>query len=125
MSTDTTVIAHGDNRPGMLERPLSRVLRPDTGASRLKARPDLYTAYAQDMALLNTRGKQLWAGIGLVAALIAPFLLQNDIVLLLSGAMVLCIGAIGLNIITGYAGQVSLGHAFFVWLGARTARPDP
>ena len=31
------------------------------------------------------------------------------------------IGAIGLNIVTGYAGQVSLGHAFFVAIGAYTA----
>jgi branched-chain amino acid transport system permease protein len=31
------------------------------------------------------------------------------------------IGAIGLNIVTGYAGQVSLGHAFFLALGAYTA----
>jgi branched-chain amino acid transport system permease protein len=31
------------------------------------------------------------------------------------------IGAIGLNLVTGYAGQVSLGHAFFVGLGAYTA----
>jgi branched-chain amino acid transport system permease protein len=28
------------------------------------------------------------------------------------------IGAIGLNIVTGYAGQVSLGHAFFIGVGA-------
>jgi branched-chain amino acid transport system permease protein len=128
MSTDTNVAdlsstgaRHGDNRPGMLERPLSRMLRPDTGASRLRARPELYTAYAQDMALLNTRGKQTGAGIGLIIAVVAPFLLGNDWVLLLSGAMVFAIGAIGLNIITGYAGQVSLGHAFFVGLGAYTA----
>ncbi len=33
----------------------------------------------------------------------------------------LAIGAIGLNIVTGYAGQVSLGHAFFVAIGAYTA----
>ncbi|HSV41397.1 MAG TPA: branched-chain amino acid ABC transporter permease, partial [Nocardioidaceae bacterium] len=31
------------------------------------------------------------------------------------------IGAIGLNLVTGYAGQVSLGHAFFVGVGAYTA----
>jgi branched-chain amino acid transport system permease protein len=31
------------------------------------------------------------------------------------------IGALGLNIVTGMAGQVSLGHAFFLGLGAYTA----
>ena len=33
----------------------------------------------------------------------------------------LAIGAIGLNLVTGYAGQVSLGHAFFIGVGAYTA----
>ena len=36
-------------------------------------------------------------------------------------ACVTAIGAIGLNIVTGYAGQVSLGHAFFLAIGAYTA----
>jgi branched-chain amino acid transport system permease protein len=31
------------------------------------------------------------------------------------------IGVIGLNLVTGYAGQVSLGHAFFLAVGAYTA----
>ena len=34
------------------------------------------------------------------------------------------IGAIGLNLVTGYAGQVSLGHAFFIGIGAYTGRGD-
>ena len=32
-------------------------------------------------------------------------------------AFVSGIGALGLNLVTGYAGQVSLGHAFFLGLG--------
>jgi branched-chain amino acid transport system permease protein len=39
----------------------------------------------------------------------------------LSNACIAAIGAIGLNLITGYAGQVSLGHAFFLGVGAYTA----
>jgi branched-chain amino acid transport system permease protein len=35
--------------------------------------------------------------------------------------VVYAIGGIGLNLLTGYAGQVSLGHAFFLGLGAYTA----
>ena len=34
--------------------------------------------------------------------------------------MISAVGAIGLNLVTGYAGQVSLGHAFFIGLGAYT-----
>ena len=33
---------------------------------------------------------------------------------------IFAIGAIGLNLLTGYTGQVSLGHAFFLAVGAYT-----
>lgn len=36
-------------------------------------------------------------------------------------AAIYAIGGIGLNLLSGYAGQVSLGHAFFLGLGAYTA----
>jgi branched-chain amino acid transport system permease protein len=84
-------------------------------------RPELYTSYRQDMALLNTRPKRVWTGILLVVALAAPLGLTDDTLLLLATACAASIGAIGLNIVTGYAGQVSLGHAFFLGIGAYTA----
>ena len=109
------------DRPGMLERPLSRVLRPDVSGSRLRGRPDLYTAYKQDMALLNTPGKR-YATIALLAVVTwAGLGMPNDLVGLGATGMAYAIGAIGMNIVTGYAGQVSLGHAFFVGVGVYTA----
>jgi branched-chain amino acid transport system permease protein len=84
-------------------------------------RPELYTSYRQDMALLNTRPKRVWTGVVLVVALAAPLALTDDTLLLLATACAASIGAIGLNIVTGYAGQVSLGHAFFLGIGAYTA----
>ena len=35
--------------------------------------------------------------------------------------VITAIGALGLNVLTGYTGQVSLGHAFFLGVGAYTA----
>jgi branched-chain amino acid transport system permease protein len=84
-------------------------------------RPELYTSYRQDMALLNTRPKRVWLGAILVVAVAMPLVLTDDNLLLLATACAAAIGAIGLNIVTGYAGQVSLGHAFFVGVGAYTA----
>jgi branched-chain amino acid transport system permease protein len=81
----------------------------------------MYTAYAQDMALLNTGAKRVSIGVLLVLAALAPFLFQDDLLRLLATGCVLAIGAIGLNLVTGYAGQVSLGHAFFIGVGAYTA----
>ncbi len=90
-------------------------------ARRPPGRPALYTSYAQDMALLNTRAKQV-AVLGLlVLGLLLPLLVEDDLLRLLSIGCVYAIGAIGLNLVTGYAGQVSLGHAFFIGVGAYTA----
>ncbi|WP_114591901.1 branched-chain amino acid ABC transporter permease [Euzebya pacifica] len=91
------------------------------GGSGVGGRPELYTSYDADMALFNTRAK-LWSvqGLVLLAALL-PFVLADDLLVLLSRAFAFAVGAIGLNLVTGYAGQVSLGHAVFVGIGAFTA----
>lgn len=87
----------------------------------MRGRPRLFTSYQQDSALLNTPAKKVWMALLLVGLLLLPFRLNESLVLLVATAFVASIGAIGLNIVTGYAGQVSLGHAFFFGLGAYTA----
>ena len=84
-------------------------------------RPELYTDYRQEMGLLNTRSKQLGTLAILVVAAVLPLTVADDLLSILYTGLILAIGAIGLNLVTGYAGQVSLGHAFFVGLGAYTA----
>ncbi|MFC7505076.1 branched-chain amino acid ABC transporter permease [Nocardioides sp. GCM10030258] len=84
-------------------------------------RPELYTSYRQDMALLNTRSKVLGTIAVLVVAALMPMLVSDNLLIILGSGLVLAIGAIGLNLVTGYAGQVSLGHAFFVGIGAYAA----
>lgn len=54
----------------------------------------------------------------LVVALVLPFYLQSFWLQTGLFAMAAAIGAIGLTILTGTAGQLSLGHAFFVAVGA-------
>ncbi|NEA36751.1 branched-chain amino acid ABC transporter permease [Streptomyces sp. SID13031] len=84
-------------------------------------RPQLYLSYGQDMALLNTPAKRWWTLALVLVAVLLPFMLEDDLLVVLATAFVAAIGAIGLNIVTGYAGQVSLGHAFFLAIGAYTA----
>lgn len=86
-----------------------------------RRRPELYTAYAQDMGLLNTGAKRLWTAIGMVLLLAGPLLLSADLENRVALVSATAIGAIGINLVSGYAGQVSLGHAFFLGLGAYTA----
>ncbi|WP_084960509.1 branched-chain amino acid ABC transporter permease [Thermoactinospora rubra] len=90
-------------------------------ARRVRGRPLLYTSYAQDMALLDTTAKRAWTFVLVVLAFSLAAILQDRSLEVLAGAYVMAIGAIGLNIVSGYAGQISLGHAFFVAIGAYTA----
>lgn len=88
---------------------------------KLASRPERYTSYEADSALLNTPAKRLGVVVIVAVALLVPFVAEDDRVAILSDAFVFAIAAIGLNLVTGYAGQVSLGHAFFFGLGAFTA----
>ncbi|MDP3967785.1 MAG: branched-chain amino acid ABC transporter permease [Nocardioides sp.] len=90
-------------------------------STRLRGRPELYTSYGQEMSLLNTRAKALGVLAILAVAVYLPMGMEDDLLRVLNTGLVFAIGAIGLNLLTGYAGQVSLGHAFFIGVGAYTA----
>ena len=102
---------------------MTTTAEPETSrrAKRLTGRPNLYRSYAQELALFNTRPKQVWVGAIIVLAFATPFFVKDSMLQTLALGFAFSIGALGLNIITGMAGQVSLGHAFFVGLGAYTA----
>jgi branched-chain amino acid transport system permease protein len=72
------------------------------------------------MAIFNTRVKKFWIFFGVLGVLVIPFLVQRDMVALITTVFIYAIGGIGLNLLTGFAGQVSLGHAFFLGIGAYT-----
>ena len=57
----------------------------------------------------------------IVVALILPFVLDAFWLSTADFILIAGIGALGLNVLTGYTGQVSLGHAFFLGIGAYTA----
>ncbi len=62
--------------------------------------------------------------IGLIVAailVVMPLVVPGYLTFQLSGVMAYAVAAIGLNLITGYAGQISLGHNAFFALGAYTA----
>lgn len=94
--------------------------RGEVAPSVRRGRPTLYTSYAADQALLNTNVKRVWTAILLAGVAALPFLMPG-LNYLLTLAVIFAIGGVGLNLLTGYAGQLSLGHAFFMGLGAYTA----
>ncbi|MFL6694917.1 MAG: branched-chain amino acid ABC transporter permease [Ramlibacter sp.] len=67
--------------------------------------------------------RQQFAGLALllVIACALPFLLGNYRVFQLTLALAYAIALLGLNMLTGYNGQISLGHGAFFAIGAYTA----
>jgi branched-chain amino acid transport system permease protein len=60
-------------------------------------------------------------GIVAAAAIVLPFGLDAGQLTTATFVAIAAIGTLGLNVLTGYTGQVSLGHAFFLAVGAYTA----
>jgi len=75
--------------------------------------------YAQELTIFET-----WYGrVSMIAFLIllmgvAPFFLSNYFLYILNNIGIMAIAAIGLNILVGYTGQISLGHGAFFGVGA-------
>ncbi|MDR7522511.1 MAG: branched-chain amino acid ABC transporter permease [Armatimonadota bacterium] len=78
---------------------------------------DFKTTFAADMALLDTLFYRVGFLLLLAGLLLAPYLL-GQYLFLLSTIGVFAIGAIGMSLLTGFAGQISLGHAAFMAIGA-------
>jgi len=78
------------------------------------------TRYLDDTRLLDTRVKRAAAMIGAAAAVALPFLASTFAVDLANQVLLASIGAVALMLLTGVAGQISLGHAGLLGAGAYT-----
>ncbi len=73
---------------------------------------------------MNERIDRRWIIAGcllLLVLLVLPFLVKNYRVFQFNLVLVYAIAVLGLNILTGFNGQISLGHGAFYALGAYTA----
>ena len=77
--------------------------------------------YQDDLVLFRTRLAMAGMVALLLAAVTAPLVLGDFWITVLIYAGIAAVGAIGLNILTGFTGQISLGHAFFLGVGAYAA----
>jgi branched-chain amino acid transport system permease protein len=85
------------------------------------ANPALVRDYGDDLHIFPSRQTRVAVGLLLVVAVLAPLRMSNFQATVLDYAGIAAIGAIGLNLLTGFTGQVSLGHAFFLGTGSYTA----
>jgi branched-chain amino acid transport system permease protein len=81
------------------------------------------TSYAADQRIFPIRQDRIGMGLILVAAFVVLPLIGNDYWFgaILIPFLILSLAALGLNILTGYAGQLSLGSAAFMAVGAFAA----
>lgn len=82
--------------------------------------PYLLLSYAETNRLFHEPYQRILVGIILLALLCAPIFGGNYLLHLLNLTCLAVIAAVGLNLLTGTCGQVSLGHAGFIAIGAFT-----
>jgi branched-chain amino acid transport system permease protein len=90
--------------------------------ARARPHPNLTRRYEDDLRLARTRSAKVWLAALFALWLLFPLFVVDDFWLsVLDYAGIAAIAAVGLNLLTGYTGQVSLGHAFFIGVGAYVA----
>ena len=95
----------------------------------MRGRPSLYTTYDSEMGLFPSMTRRVSIGLFALIALLAPlaalpflgYLGDSSWLILINRGLVFAVAALGLSLLMGVAGQVSLGHAFFMAVGAYTA----
>src|SRR5713101_2010738 len=80
------------------------------------------TTYTADMALYPLPiAKWTVAALALIFVVIVPLSVHEYYLSILNLIFIAVVGALGLNILVGYTGQISIGHGAFMSVGAYTA----
>src|SRR5919201_1179033 len=77
-------------------------------------------SYEADLALVDTWLRRVALAAAVIALLALPRVASGFVLDLVTQAAFAAIGALALNVLTGLAGQISLGHAGFLAAGAFT-----
>jgi len=76
-------------------------------------------SYLKELTIFETDFGRLWMLIGLVLLFgVVPFITSEYTLYILNTIAIYSIAAVGLNLLIGYTGQISLGHGAFFGVGA-------
>lgn len=78
------------------------------------------TGYSSEFGFWETPWRRFWVLAGLALAAAFPFFAPTFWIGVINLAAIAAIGALALNLVTGYTGQLSLGHSGFLAAGAFT-----
>lgn len=82
--------------------------------------PYLFVSYPQAIRLVREPYQRVLVALALAALVLVPLGASPFFLRLVSMSFLAVISAVGLNLLTGYCGQISLGHAGFMAIGAFT-----
>lgn len=80
-----------------------------------------HTTYESDLSLRPTRAHRVRLALIVVLLLMAPFVLSPFWLSVANQIGIAIVGAVGLNILTGHTGLISLGQGAFLGVGAYTS----
>lgn len=81
---------------------------------------DFKESYREDEEIFQSLFVKFWLGVLFVFLLVLPFVAGDYVLYVANLIGFAIIGAVGLNLLTGCTGQISLGHAAFVGVGGYT-----
>lgn len=76
------------------------------------------TSYLDDMSIVRTKTQWTILISALILTVLAPFYLPKHVINVMSLSCCIIISTLGIQILTGYAGQISVGQAAFYGVGA-------
>ena len=79
---------------------------------------DFRASYRADTTIFPTRNSRIALLLGIALLCAAPLVLDRYLLTLMINVGILGIAALGLNILVGFTGQISIGHAAFFGFGA-------
>ena len=79
---------------------------------------DFKETYIKDEEIFQSLFVKFWLGLFFVFLLVFPFIADAYMLYVANMIGFAIIAAVGLNLLTGFTGQISLGHAAFVGVGA-------
>jgi branched-chain amino acid transport system permease protein len=77
-------------------------------------------SYYEDIKLFQTIWIRLWLSLFLILVATLPLWGNPYLIYLVNLSCVAVVAALGLNLLTGFTGQISLGHSAFIAIGAYT-----
>lgn len=77
--------------------------------------------YHEDIKLFRTLWSKSWMGLFLVVMITLPLYGGAYVIYMANLSCIAAVAAVGLNLLTGFTGQISLGHAAFTGIGAYAA----